>query len=169
MNIHDLYRPFLRYFRTKRMRRFRQFFGLTEATRVPDVGGDAFDWSLLPTCPNLTIVNLYTPTGKCDVCWVMADGRYLPFKDGAFDVAYSNSVVEHLGNRDSMRMFAEEHHLRTFGPQKDLAANKPPNMGPRPPSGPICGALSAKCKDSEKKFVVLESGISFKRPTSDSR
>jgi SAM-dependent methyltransferase len=109
MNIHRLYRPFLRHFRTKRMRRFYRFFGLTEATRVLDAGGDFFNWSTVSTTPSLTIVNLYPPREReHSTVWVIADGRHLPFKDGAFDITYSNSVVEHLGDFTSQQAFAIE-------------------------------------------------------------
>jgi Methyltransferase domain len=39
---------------------------------------------------------------------VVADGRQLPFADGAFDVAFSNAVVEHVGSREDQRRFVEE-------------------------------------------------------------
>lgn len=109
MNIHDLYHPFLRYFRTKRMQQFCHLFGLAETTRVLDVGGDLFNWYLAPVFPKLTIVNLYFPR-KYDarVAWVIADGRHLPFKDGVFDIAYSNSVIEHVGSCTDQKVFAEE-------------------------------------------------------------
>lgn len=109
MNIHDLYRPFLHYFRTKRMQRFSHLFKVTEATRVLDVGGDWFNWSLVSAMPSLTIVNLYLPKKQKDaITWIIADGRHLPFKEGAFDVAYSNSVIEHLGDLTSQQAFAQE-------------------------------------------------------------
>jgi hypothetical protein len=111
MNIHRLYRPFLRHFRTKRMQRFCRFFGLTKATRILDVGGDFLNWSTVSTTPSLTIVNLYSPRDRRRenrILWVIADGRHLPFKDGAFDITYSNSVVEHLGDFASQRAFARE-------------------------------------------------------------
>lgn len=107
MNIHSLFRPFLRYFRTKRMQQFCRLFGLTEATRVLDVGGDAFNWSLVSIVPDVTIVNLYSPRAN-SLAWVIADGRRLPFKDGAFDITYSNSVIEHLGDRVARQAFAQE-------------------------------------------------------------
>jgi 2-polyprenyl-3-methyl-5-hydroxy-6-metoxy-1,4-benzoquinol methylase len=37
-----------------------------------------------------------------------ADGRQLPFPDDAFDVAFSNAVVEHVGGRDDQRRFVHE-------------------------------------------------------------
>ena len=43
-----------------------------------------------------------------EVRTVQADGRNLPFGDREFDVAFSNAVVEHLGDRDSQRAFVHE-------------------------------------------------------------
>jgi Methyltransferase domain len=39
---------------------------------------------------------------------VTADGRELPFPDDAFDVAFSNAVVEHVGGREDQRRFVHE-------------------------------------------------------------
>ncbi len=40
---------------------------------------------------------------------VRADGRSLPFADGAFDLGFSNAVVEHVaGGREGQRRFVEE-------------------------------------------------------------
>ena len=40
---------------------------------------------------------------------VRADGRELPFEDGAFDIGFSNAVVEHVaGGRDGQRRFVHE-------------------------------------------------------------
>jgi hypothetical protein len=40
---------------------------------------------------------------------VRADGRELPFADGAFDLGFSNAVVEHVaGGRDGQRRFVHE-------------------------------------------------------------
>lgn len=39
---------------------------------------------------------------------VQADGRDLPFEDDAFDIAFSNAVIEHVGGRDDQRRFVHE-------------------------------------------------------------
>ncbi len=40
--------------------------------------------------------------------WVAGDGRRLPFRDQSFDVVFSNSVIEHVGDVESQRRFARE-------------------------------------------------------------
>ena len=39
---------------------------------------------------------------------VQADGRSLPFSDGAFELGFSNAVVEHVGGREEQRRFVHE-------------------------------------------------------------
>jgi hypothetical protein len=39
---------------------------------------------------------------------VRSDGRDLPFADGEFDIAFSNAVLEHVGQRDDQRAFVHE-------------------------------------------------------------
>ena len=92
------------------MLRFAAELRITEATRVLDIGGTPEVWDLLPAKPRLTLLN--TPRAKDDLAgaaaWVAGDGRALPFRDGAFDVVFSNSVIEHVGDRESQRRFAAE-------------------------------------------------------------
>jgi methyltransferase family protein len=99
MTIHDLYRPFLHYFRRRRMQRFQEHFRITEETRILDVGGFFFNWSPIPVRPRLTILNLDFP-GETEeaATWVIADARSVPFQDGTFEIVLSNSVIEHLGD-----------------------------------------------------------------------
>lgn len=42
------------------------------------------------------------------VRFVVADGRRLPFDDKAFDIGYSNAVVEHVGSLADQRQFVSE-------------------------------------------------------------
>jgi hypothetical protein len=91
------------------MQQFRQQFQITPETRVLDVGGNLFNWKLLPTLPQLTILNLpMNIEREKQFTWLIADGRYLPFGDNTFEIVYSNSVIEHLGDFGDQRMFAAE-------------------------------------------------------------
>ena len=92
------------------MRRFARDFGVTNETRILDVGGTPFNWLLLNVRPRITIVNMPRAREAFDehfTC-VFADGRALPFADHSFDIVFSNSVIEHVGDGESQRQFAEE-------------------------------------------------------------
>ena len=100
----------LRYFRSRRMRRFARTFAITNETRILDVGGTPFNWEFLEARPRVTIVNLPYSVGAWDprfTC-VFGDGRRLPFADQSFDIVFSNSVIEHVGDWESQRQFAAE-------------------------------------------------------------
>ena len=109
MNIHSIYRILLTPFRSKRMKKFIQYFEVNEFTSILDVGGSLFNWTLIPQHPRLIILNVNAPK-KLDprALWVVADGRQLPFQNNTFNIVYSNSVIEHLGGRENQALFAKE-------------------------------------------------------------
>lgn len=43
-----------------------------------------------------------------NIQYILADGTKLPFKDQSVDIAFSNSVIEHVGNKSSQFLFASE-------------------------------------------------------------
>jgi hypothetical protein len=99
-----------RYFRSRRMHRFVAAFGVTAETRVLDIGGSPEIWTHSPVRPRLTIVNLPSAIEGAGALAeeVAGDGLALPFRDRAFDIAFSNSVIEHVGSREHQRQFARE-------------------------------------------------------------
>jgi methyltransferase family protein len=91
------------------MRRFQQRFQLSPKTTVLDVGGTAFNWSLLQDTPEPILLNLtFSGSDDDDEVRIIADGRHLPFRDEAFHVVYSNSMIEHLGSWENQKAFALE-------------------------------------------------------------
>jgi len=75
---------FAHTFRPKRMRAFFDRFGVTEQTRIIDIGGTALNWSLLPIKPRVTVVNVLPKPDELPdyiVEWIQGDGRALPFED----------------------------------------------------------------------------------------
>jgi SAM-dependent methyltransferase len=98
------------YFRRRRMLRFASVLAITPQTRVLDVGGTLDYWRLLPDPPQVTLLNtlMARDTLRSASGWVAGDGRCLPFRDNAFDVVFSNSVIEHVGDSESQARFARE-------------------------------------------------------------
>ncbi len=90
------------------MRSFARKFHLEPTTRVLDVGGTLFNWTLIPTRPEVLFVNVNIPQGTDAARCIVADACALPFKDQSFDIVYSNSLVEHLGSDIRQQLFAEE-------------------------------------------------------------
>jgi SAM-dependent methyltransferase len=92
------------------MARFVRECGITAETSILDVGGTPETWLLLDVRPRVTLLN--TPRTREELAaapaWVAGDGRALPFRDAAFDIVFSNSVIEHVGDADSQQRFALE-------------------------------------------------------------
>lgn len=101
-----------RWFRSRRMRRFLSEFPITPATRILDVGGNPRIWATLPADVRPKIVFLNMPrAAEADDDrrhLVFGDGCALPFADHSFDIAFSNSVIEHVGGPDAQARFARE-------------------------------------------------------------
>ena len=97
------------------MRWFVARFGVSGATRIVDAGGTAFNWELIAQKPQVTMVNIDGEDWQAgNLRFVVYDGVTLPFADGAFDVAYSNSVIEHVGDWARIEAFARE--IRRMAP-----------------------------------------------------
>jgi hypothetical protein len=112
--------------RRSKFRLFMETFRPDEATTILDVGvadsgfgeggGSASTYNFLeamyPWRRRITAVGLvdlpHFQQAFPDVAWVRADGRDLPFEDDAFDIAFSNAVVEHVGGEDEQRAFVAE-------------------------------------------------------------
>jgi SAM-dependent methyltransferase len=50
-----------------------------------------------------------------DACFAVADGRYLPFRDGTFDQVFSYSVLQHLSKEDVGEILADVGRVLRLG------------------------------------------------------
>ncbi len=108
-----------------REKRFALFLSLLEDTfkergevNIIDIGGTRTYWNMLPEHllqdmkMHLTIVNIPgmpLPEDDAHFSYVSADGCDLAlFEDKSFDIAHSNSVLEHVGDWNRMVQFAKE-------------------------------------------------------------
>jgi methyltransferase family protein len=112
--------------RTRKMRLFLETIRPGPQTRVVDVGvGDTgfstepgvarshnFFEAMYPWPEQITAVSdVPLPHFAREfpkVACVTASGTELPFDDAAFDVAFSNAVLEHVGGREEQRRFVRE-------------------------------------------------------------
>lgn len=111
MNIHTVYRLFQNFFRRSRMNLFSSSFRISNQTRIIDLGGTPFNWTLIEERPEVTMVNIHGEYENFDPLhhkMVIYDGSVVPFPDNSFDVCYSNSVIEHVGDTDAIAHFASE-------------------------------------------------------------
>ena len=113
MDIHRVYRALGTAFRRRRMRVFERVFRPSERTRILDVGGSPAQWELLDARPRVTLLNLdaaalAAPPAPARFSAIAASGLALPHPDGAFDIAFCNSVIEHVGTHDAQRALARE-------------------------------------------------------------
>jgi hypothetical protein len=92
------------------MERFARELGIAPETTVLDIGGAPEYWRLLQVPPRVVLLNMPRAMGETEGVGtrVAADACALPFRDGAFDVVFSNSVIEHVGGGARQESFARE-------------------------------------------------------------
>jgi len=106
---------FTRFFRRRRLRNFRALFPPSQHWRVLDVGGTPAIWELIDYPAEITLVNItdgnfqrLEQSSRRTFIPVVGDGRHLSFPDKSFDLAFANSVIEHVGGQTDAAAFARE-------------------------------------------------------------
>jgi hypothetical protein len=116
MDLFTIRKLFFAIFRRRRMRRFYATFRPTPRTRLLDIGGQPHTWFFesrfcepLPvTLVNQRFPNLAAHNNNSRFTPIEADATDLPFENQSFDIAYSNSVIEHLTTWERQQAFASE-------------------------------------------------------------
>jgi Methyltransferase domain len=109
MSVYKLIVPLQAFLRRRRMRFFANAFGLRDDMRVIDVGGRKTNWCLVEEKPDVTIVNIeFGDAEDGRFHYVHSDGKSLPYADNSFELCYSNSVIEHVGDWDARQAMARE-------------------------------------------------------------
>jgi hypothetical protein len=116
MSIYKIIAPLQTLLRRKRMRLFSSLFGLRDEMRIIDVGGREINWRLIDERPDVTITNIeFGDREDGRFHFVHSDGRKLPYADNSFELCYSNSVIEHVGDWESRMALARE--IRRVAPR----------------------------------------------------
>jgi len=98
--------PLRKFFRK---RRFKSFVSDYQGCRtILDVGGEHHIWPIIGRTEGITILNIRSPKETDGFVYVQASGCELPFRDKSFDLAFSNSAIEHVGSEENQYKFARE-------------------------------------------------------------
>ena len=100
-------------FRRRRMQRFYDLLAPSPATRLLDIGGTSQTWhneSATSTSFPVTLLNIrdYGPSEGGRFTAAKGNATNLPFEDKSYDIAFSNSVIEHVGTWQAQQAFASE-------------------------------------------------------------
>src|SRR5258708_27199513 len=102
----SLQTPLRNYFRRRRFKNFSRDYA--NIGTILDVGGEHAMWSLIGRSEGITLLNIRVPKETGGFHYVEGSGCDLPFADKSFDLAFSNSAIEHVGSQENQFKFAAE-------------------------------------------------------------
>lgn len=110
-----IYRFNAKVFRGRRFFRFLEFCKPKSDDKIIDIGGTISFWENAEVIGReIDVINIRVKEPKvinlngCEIREIEGDARALPFADGAYDVVFSNSVIEHVGDWHDQQAFARE-------------------------------------------------------------
>ncbi len=109
-----IFHPAMSYFRRRRLARFLAAYPGLPEMQVLDIGGTPQIWEILKaefgTFPKRVVLLNLEPLADVPPGYesVTASALDIPFPDRAFDLSFSNSVIEHVGTPADMAKFASE-------------------------------------------------------------
>ena len=99
-------------YRSQRIELFLNRFNPDSQTKILDVGGSSEIWLDTGLNRNVTLLNLTKPKKRdLDLGFQCVQANALNMKeiqDQAFDIAFSNSVIEHVGGYSEQKKLADE-------------------------------------------------------------
>src|SRR5215212_8368417 len=101
MAIEAIYRHVSPRFRKGRLQWFARMHSPVQRTTILDAGGCPLYWKHSSIAADITVVNLpsYKPPADALGCKLLhGDCTAMPFPDRHFDIAHSNSVIEHVAS-----------------------------------------------------------------------
>ena len=111
----DIYRQVFKIWRARRFERFVQLLGPAVGESIIDVGGEPNIWtSNSPLVERIDLVNLKVMSidsrdqSEHGIRAIVGDGRHLEFVDRSYDIAFSNSAIEHVGTWEDQQKCAAE-------------------------------------------------------------
>ena len=113
---YKLLKPFSDKYRANRMQRLTDFLAERELShpRILDLGGQPGIWAFVERPLEITILNLpgiIVPAEQTihTIEYVEGDAcNVSQYEDGSFDLVFSNSVIEHVGDDINQERFAKE-------------------------------------------------------------
>src|SRR3954447_4270920 len=102
----DFQKPIRKYFQKKRFKNFNADYASCKT--ILDVGGGRNTWDVLGRSDGVTILNILPPKDTGGFTYVQASACDIPFPDKSFDLAFSNSAIEHVGSEENQFKFASE-------------------------------------------------------------
>lgn len=104
----------MKIFRPKRAELIKSKFNnilYSSESKILDVGGGKYPWDILYPDASITILNIQENDSvpvSTNYKYVCGDGTSLSYADHSFDLVFSNSVIEHVGDYSAQTAFAGE-------------------------------------------------------------